>query len=283
MVDSGGVPLASEIELSSNDFVHLVRRHRPSWQKRKTDFKTVNQYHKFWTQGIWDLAISDSDEASRRAGVDQLVPAMVDNQRANRQEFLDTKFAGGYDDLKYYCERDIPVFGMRQGDVIDQWRLELGLFYWRHLAPQFQATTDATMRDWCGAYLDLGRVTASSRDFGSLWINDVEVFDIRRDWLQSAVRWSQTHRKIAPSNPADEQHSAYLLDADLFMTTDRRLVDVLNDVQSQASFEFATPILIDRETPGDFVDYLMATVEQHTSLSPQRSVPNGPKREDGFV
>lgn len=78
--------------------------------------------------------------------------------------------------------------------------------------------------------------------------------DIKRDWLQSAVRWSQTHRKIAASNPADEQHSAYLLDAEAFVTADRRLVDVLRDVQGHAPFAFANPILIDREAPDVFVD-----------------------------
>jgi hypothetical protein len=260
MIDSGGKPLASEIELCSNDFVRVVRRHRPLWQRRRTDMKTVNYYHHFWTQGIWELAVTDSAAASRRAGVDQLAPEMVKNQRANRRAFLDAKFEGSYNDFKHYCERDAPVFGMRQGDVIDQWRLDIGLYYWRHLAPQFQHATDPTMRDWCGAYLELGRVTLNSSDFGQLWLNDIGVTDIKRDWLQSAVRWSQTHRKITPSNPVDEQHSAYLLDAEAFITADGRLVDVLRDVQSHAPFAFAEPILINREAPGDFIDSLLAAL-----------------------
>jgi hypothetical protein len=166
MSDSGGVPLASEIELCSNDFVHVVRRYRPFWQRPRTDMQTVNGYHQFWTRGVWELAAADSDAAASRAGVDQLVPKMVEIQRANRRGFLDAKFEGSYNDLKYYCERDVPVFGMRQGDVIDQWRLDIGLYYWRHLAPQFRDETDSTMRDWCGAYLDLDRVTLDSNDLG---------------------------------------------------------------------------------------------------------------------
>lgn len=261
MVHSGGKPLASDVELETTEFIHAVRRHRPWWLKPKADLKTVNRLNDFWTRGIWDLAAADSDEASRRAGVDQLVPAMVEHQRANRREFLDTKFEGHYGDLRYYGVRDVPSFGIRKGDVIEQWRVDLGLFYWHHLAPQFRASTDSTMRDWCGAYLDLDRLTLSSSDFGELWIKDIEASEVKRDWLQSAVRWSQTHRRIVASNPADEQHSAYLIDADVFMTTDRKLVDVIHEVQSYASFEFARPVLIDRETPGSFIDHLMAAVE----------------------
>lgn len=46
-------------------------------------------------------------------------------------------------------------------------------------------------------------------------------------------------------NAADEQHSAYLLEASHFLTADRALVKVLNEVARQSAFTFATPHLVE--------------------------------------
>jgi hypothetical protein len=95
MISSGGRRLASEAELCSNEFVNAVRRYRPQWQRKKTDYATVNKFHQFWTEGIWTLAAEDSDEAHRRAGTMLAsAPQIVENQRRNRQEILAHNFSG---------------------------------------------------------------------------------------------------------------------------------------------------------------------------------------------
>jgi hypothetical protein len=45
--------------------------------------------------------------------------------------------------------------------------------------------------------------------------------------------------KVGLGNARDEQHSAYLVDADLFLSSDKRLVTALNEVRRQASFPLA--------------------------------------------
>lgn len=259
MVASGGLRLPSEIELCCNDFVHTVRRHRPRWQRTRTDYATVNHFHTFWTQGIWDLAVADPDAAHQRAGSILLPhqPKMVANQRANRNEILDHQRTIDYIDLKFRWTNAPGPFGIAFGESIEAWRIDIGLLYWNQLARRAVAGADTTWMDWFGSYLDLERVTADSTDFGALWLHDLSPADVQREWLQSALRWTQTQMRITDSNPVDEQHSAYLPNADLFLSTDRRLVSALRTVRNQAPFPVAEPRLIDRDTRGPFLDEIV--------------------------
>ena len=50
---------------------------------------------------------------------------------------------------------------------------------------------------------------------------------MRRIWLRWAANLIQSESKITTGNPADEQHSTYLLDCDVFLTADKRYVDAL--------------------------------------------------------
>jgi hypothetical protein len=161
----------------------------------------------------------------------------------------------------YRWERRTAPFGLRPGQEVDTWRLDIGLLYWRQLAPQYASETDPTWKDWCGSYIDLDRATSDSSDFGRLWLDDVHLTDVRREWLQSAVRWTQTQMKISASNPVDEQHTAYLIDADIFLSADRNLVRALEEVHDQAPFAFAEPRFIERDASGSFVETIIAALE----------------------
>jgi hypothetical protein len=57
--------------------------------------------------------------------------------------------------------------------------------------------------------------------------------------------------KVTPGNPADEQHSTYLLDGDLFLSADARYISLLGKVREDSPFNFAEPRLVsgDRNIP----------------------------------
>jgi hypothetical protein len=61
----------------------------------------------------------------------------------------------------------------------------------------------------------------------------------------------QAEFKVTGGNPADEQHSADLLDCDFFLTADSNFVKVLTAVREDAPFPLAEPRLVsgDRSVP----------------------------------
>jgi hypothetical protein len=53
--------------------------------------------------------------------------------------------------------------------------------------------------------------------------------------------------KVKDSNPYDDQHGAYHFDYDLYLSADKRYIDVLNVVRRHAGFAMAEP----RRVSGD--------------------------------
>ena len=65
-----------------------------------------------------------------------------------------------------------------------------------------------------------------------------------RAWLRSIVHWVQLETKVGAGNPRDAQHAAYLLDADVFVTADRRFHRVLELLRPWCPVAFAEVRLV---------------------------------------
>ena len=144
-------------------------------------------------------------------------------------------------------------WGMGQAEI---WRVEGYVLYFANL--KWRSDDFArTVKDWIGSYIDLPRALSSMHDFRKLWLDDLRPTDVPRDWLRSAVRFTQREWKVGSGNPGDEQHSAYLIDADLFLSADWRFIKVLEDVRRQAPFGFAEPRLVSTKPHGPVLDAIV--------------------------
>jgi hypothetical protein len=81
--------------------------------------------------------------------------------------------------------------------------------------------------------------TDDPADFWNLWCEEATPGEVRRDWIRAALAYTQLTMKVGLGNAGDAQHSAYLVDADIFLSSDQRLVTALNEVRGQASFPLA--------------------------------------------
>ncbi len=110
---------------------------------------------------------------------------------------------------------------------------------------------DTTFADWVGAYVDLAAVRSDPIDFTRFWFEEVALAAVPRQWIRWAVDTVQTDRKVTGGNPADQQHSSYLLDCDVFLSADAAFVAVLQAVREDAPFSLAEPRLVrgDRTIP----------------------------------
>jgi len=247
MLACNGQRLPSEAELSINDFINAVRRYRPQWFRPRVDMSSANHYRALWTEEVWELARSDSATLHEwQNSLDPWAEALsIQIQKRNRRLLPKDYVPPPYSECKVqtapYQRRWFG--GTWDGTSTARWRVENGQRYWDDFRGQPGSNSD-TMRDFLGAYLDFDAVLADADDFRRLWFDSITERDVRRDWLRGAVNYYQIPAKIQDSNARDEQHSAYLVDADLFLSADRRLIDLLGKIRDEAAFGFAEPRLV---------------------------------------
>jgi hypothetical protein len=247
MVRSRGDRLASEAELCVNELVKAARYHRPRWFRRRIDMQTVNHYHGVWTNRIWAEARADSRRIHLwQEGLERSTETgLIRSQRFNKRSMARPEFDVPYNQVRLsappYVSRHFG--GSWNGDSTDAWRFEIGQRYWDVMIGRPGREHD-TCRDFLHSYLDERIATADPHDFRRLWFDELTVKDVARDWLTCAVNYTQVKFRVQDSNVRDAQHSAYLVDADIFLSADRRLVDVLKIVREQAPFDFAEPRLV---------------------------------------
>ena len=76
-----------------------------------------------------------------------------------------------------------------------------------------------------------GPSSQKNRSWNHLWLHEVEIDEVPRAWLRWAVEFLQGLRKVTSGTPVDNQISTYLIDADVFLTSDRAFVDIVTKVR----------------------------------------------------
>ncbi|WP_235169471.1 hypothetical protein [Rhodococcus erythropolis] len=268
MMDSNGNRLASEAELCAGEFVRVVKRSRPEWIRPMADTARVATYHLFWTKKVWRAARErPGDLHSWLTLNDTPAVHMLSSQRENRGSILKDRFSFEVDDLWASPPSDAPehYMGGWDGSRVHAWRVELRDYYWTFMTLHYSYSLGGhfgqTERDWVGSYVDISRATSDRADFTKLWIEEIASFDVKRDWLRWAVRWVQSTMKVTDGNPRDEQHSAYLVDADLFLSADKRFVAILQEIRSRASFSFADVKLVKADHSASIVDSIIDAID----------------------
>jgi hypothetical protein len=224
------------------------------------DTAKVWALNNYWTKKVWREALQNSQrihDYETRYSV-SLLDYLLDRQRDHRARFIQTNFQiRPLAALMVTPDPDAPESYLAgwSGEPVEIWRIMLRDFYWFQLSVlagrAVLTKEDTTAADWIGAYVDLAKLRENRDDFTQFWLQDVELLKIPRNWLRNTVGIAQSDFKVTPGNPADEQHSAYLLDADLFLSADSRYVSMLTLVRNDAPFTFAEPKLVsgDRHVP----------------------------------
>jgi hypothetical protein len=134
------------------------------------------------------------------------------------------------------------------GDPVEGWRVFTAAIFWQALARSYgtrkPAAIDKTYADWVLPWLNPSRLSAERADWNRFFYYEVQAEAMPRNWLRSTIHAAQYSRRVGHGNPIDEQHTAYLLDADLFLTGDTRLTDLLKAIIPFCPVEVAAPRLV---------------------------------------
>lgn len=248
----------TEADLFAEEVVTLIGRTHPEWLRRIPDRGSVESLRTLWLKKVWRQALEDST-AMHEFHIAQapIRDHVVQRQRQNQSEMQSAKFifgdlkrlSGKHEDLgpdKTSLLGHLPGW---DGSPRDAWRLNLAQLTWHQLGvvgPRAGITgEDRTMTDWIEPWVDLGKLRSNPESFVHMWLEEAQIDDVPRNWLNWAVDVVQWTGKIGKGNPADAQHSSYLIDCDLFLTADSLFVDILERVRVDAPFTFAKTVLVD--------------------------------------
>lgn len=251
--------LSTEAMSECAEFVAEVKRLRPAWMRTIPLTGKIWNLDNFWTNKVWKEALSDSQahheyQLRRQAERDVLVTS----QRKQRQEILKTN-AQLRPLTALTATADPEAQGRHPagwaGEPVEAWRPANCILYWYQLSViggrAVLTREDTTFLDWVTPYVYLHALRSNEADFTHLWMYEIELSAVRRNWLRWAINIMQSDFRVTGGNPADEQHASYLLDCDLFLSADARFVSVLQAVREDAPFSFGEPRLVsgDRSIP----------------------------------
>jgi hypothetical protein len=95
---------------------------------------------------------------------------------------------------------------------IDVWRLISSGTWWSNLIEEPRQP----YLDWIGPFLDLGAISQSFESWNRLWLHEVSVDE------------------LGPGTPVDNQIAQYAYEADLFLSGDKAIVDIINRARESA-------------------------------------------------
>lgn len=242
--------LITEADSYAADLVDLIKRTNPQWLLRIPNPGPPASLRTFWLKSVGQEAQNDSTRLhEHQATQRQTYDHIIWRQRWQRSELLSSRFekqllGSRLSELEVMA--DDPAHTLVpgwDGHPVAAWRANMAQLTWYHLGivgPRAWITKeDRTMTDWVEPYVDVKRLRRESFDFGRMWLKEARIEEVPRNWLSWAVEVVQWTPKVSSGNPADAQHAAYLLDCELFLTSDKRFARALEQVGRDAPFEFA--------------------------------------------
>ena len=252
-----------EAYFESEELVAEVRRCRAGWLRARPMTDRLPPLLNFWTKGLWVQAKRNSAAVACRLasmeeslGFGQQLDRLVQTEKVNRRMFLEQGFSAtgewvtalhvdvGSADL----DEHPTIREGWGGRPVEAWRVEASDLFWRELTvvPRRRHRTgeDSTFADWCLPWLDRYLMSNDRADWNRFWYYDVEMRNMPRNWLRTYVRLAQYGTKVGSGNPVDEQHSSYLVDADLLISADRRYCSVLESLAKFAPVPIASARLV---------------------------------------
>jgi hypothetical protein len=262
--------LKTEAESEAAELVEEIGRLRPEWLLDQPDVRRIAELERFWLQDIWELARREHTsllELAQTKGVAERA-SILKLQREQQARWREDGFLRSLEHLGKEIHtlqlgvgpdpievRNAERSGWTAGTLVEPWRYSVLVTYWDALAAapvRAKRTGEhTTYADWVGSYVDLNAIRGNRKEFGHLILYQIAEAKMPRAWLRWAVDFAQHFVRIGVGNPVDAQLAPYLVDADFFMTNDRRLARIIETVRPSAPSACAVGVYVDLRRAGE--------------------------------
>lgn len=243
--------LMPEAFLEMGEVVQAIRNHRPEWLRQPADLTDYRRLEYDWSRrnkpakrrlrtprkaGTWErfrMAPDWAGEDLVRAEGGYLEYARM-QVKAARQEMISQEVSeagplSGYMSKFMFARPGWPdtdiTFESWRGDAMDSLLLHL------------KRGTGAYV-DWLRPFVEFRSITPTS--WANFWLTEVTATEVPRQWVRWAFSHLQRFRSPSAGTPCDAQLSAYLMDADQFISADKQMVELATECRRYAPVPLAT-------------------------------------------
>ena len=208
----------------AEDFRIEVSRVRPGWLMASPDLRQWRLERSDWLGGFWRRVREDPHMVARHVatvGSERLERAQAETRAAraeahSRGHTLDNFI---WDHNSTFT---VPTPGWN-GQDFETWRAAALQHWWRDLV----LGESRTMNDWLAPWLDLDAIRQDKASWVSFWTQEADTSALPREWIRWAMASTQATRNVTTGTPGDNQLATYLLDVDVFVTTDKAFVALI--------------------------------------------------------
>lgn len=235
--------LMPEAFSEAEDLLVELRRLRPRWLLESPDLREWSRHRSDWKGGFWRRVRQNPTMVAghiKALGDDRLERAR-DQSRAARKEAE----AHGLTIHTFKWNRATAVFAVPtpgwDGSDFEAWRAFSVSTWWNDLVLGESQTTV----EWLGPWLNLRAIRSDQASWTRLWTREVEASALPREWIRWAMAEAQATRATSSGTPGDNQLATYLIDVDVFVTTDKVFADLTDAMRPHCP----APIADTRRSP----------------------------------
>ncbi|NED96867.1 hypothetical protein G1H11_16290 [Phytoactinopolyspora alkaliphila] len=210
----------------AEDLRFELGRLRQAWFLEAPDLRQWYRHRADWQSGFWWRVRHSSREMARvigSLGDSDLQQARVEAKFARKEaESL------GHTLHKFKWNNATATFAEPtpgwDGNAFEAWRAASVAWWWDKLVHG----RSGPAVDWLGPWLDLRAIGADPASWAQLWTREVETHALPREWVRWAMAEAQATRSTSPGTPGDNQLATYLIDVDMFVSTDKVFVELVD-------------------------------------------------------
>ncbi len=226
-----------EAFLEAEELLGEIRRLHPEWLAKSPDLREYRFQLADWKRdrpggrtprdrGFWGRLRADAEFMREASRFPMLEKARTESKAAREKIAKQGNPALPSLDDAYYAPT-APGSTGAAGPVAEAWRWA-GYFAWE----VYLHTPGGPHETWFLPFLDSRPWECDKSAWVSFWLEDVTRERLPRTWLRWACEFLQQGQKWSPGTPGDAQVAGHLLDADVFLSADQRLVNAFAKINA---------------------------------------------------
>jgi hypothetical protein len=216
---------------------HEITRLHPEWVAIHPDLRNYNQNRADWGSGFWRRVRRDprwtaSILSQIEGDVLDRARQQADTARLQARELGQSEQSLRLDNATAWFGQSVAGW---DGKPFEAWRGQSQSHWWEAVVLE----QNQTATDWLAPWLDLPRVKRERDVWVHMWTREVVTRHVPREWVRWAMSEAQPLRKVTTGTPVDNQISTYLVDFDVFLTSDRAFGESLEVLRPHAPVPLA--------------------------------------------
>jgi hypothetical protein len=215
-----------------------ITRLHPEWLAVKPETSNWHRNVVDWRVGFWQRVRDDTSAMAKIISV--VDDGQLDQARNEAKAARSTARELGHkieglqlDTASAWYVHRIPGW---DGEPFEAWRGLSESTWWQQLVLR----QNRTFLDWLEPWLLLKRIRAERHQWIKFWTRECSTEQLPREWLRWAMQEVQALRKVTPGTPVDNQICTYLIDYDIFVTSDRAFADCIETIRPHSPVEIAS-------------------------------------------